>query len=95
MSHDQEFGYSEQILHLPTEQTGPIKEVIDLLGKVMKLELKDDRTYIGTFTAFDKFGNFVLKSADEYFREFQRKINIVIVPLDYVTKVSVSEEKSS
>ncbi|OHT04908.1 hypothetical protein TRFO_27530 [Tritrichomonas foetus] len=49
--------------------------------------MKDDRHVTGTFTAFDKFGNFVLTSATEFFREEERKMQMMIVPLDFVVKI--------
>ena len=80
--------YVPEILHMPNNPEGPVKEVMDLLNSQLKLSLSDERTYIGTFTAFDKFGNFVLTNATEYFREEKREMQMVIVPLTYVTAVA-------
>ena len=90
--------YDPSILHKPEKLEGPVLEVSKLVDdKVqLKLELKDERTIIGTFTAFDKFGNFALANATEHFRDQKREIPMVIVPIDYVVKVSMkpAEPKS-
>lgn len=80
--------YSPAILHTPENMTGPVAEVNGLLNSQLRLELNDERTIIGIFTAFDKFGNFVLTTATEYFRDQTRKMQMVIVPLNFVVKVS-------
>ncbi|EAX99189.1 Sm protein [Trichomonas vaginalis G3] len=79
--------YIPSILHLPEHPTGAVKEVMDLLNTQLRLELNDERVYVGTFTAFDKFGNFVLTKADEYFRDQIRPMHMVIVPLSSVVKI--------
>ena len=80
--------YIPEILHMPENPQGPVKEVIGLLNSQLKLTLNDERIYIGKFTAFDKFGNFVLTDAVESFREETREMQMVIVPLKYVTSVA-------
>lgn len=80
--------YIPEVLHLPKNPEGPVKEVMDLLNSQLKLSLNDGRVYIGTFTAFDKFGNFVLTSAVEEFRDEKREMQMVIVPLSSVTDVA-------
>jgi hypothetical protein len=36
--------------------------------KELRLALKDDREFVGPFTGFGKFRNFVLTEAEEFFR---------------------------
>jgi small nuclear ribonucleoprotein (snRNP)-like protein len=83
--------YNSAILHPPeiTDPDGPVAKVHALLGRRMHLTLKDERWVEGNFTAFDKFGNFVLTSAEEHFRDQTRKMQMVIVPLHYVTGVQI------
>ena len=90
MSSDSAKGceYIPEILHLPQNPEGAVKEVMDLLNSQLKLSLDDERTYIGKFTAFDKFGNFVLTNAVEYFREETREMQMVIVPIASVKNVA-------
>lgn len=83
------YEYDQKILHQPADPKGPVLEVSKLVQEKvsLKLELKDDRTVIGTFAAFDKLGNFVLSSATELFRDEKREVNMIIIPLDYITKI--------
>lgn len=81
------YEYIPSILHMPENPTGPVKDVINLLNTQLRLELNDGRVYVGTFTAFDKFGNFVLTSAVEYFRDQERKMHMVIVPLHSLVRI--------
>ncbi|KAK8866955.1 hypothetical protein M9Y10_009924 [Tritrichomonas musculus] len=85
----QSYEYDQTILHQPKDPQGPVLEVSKLVQEKvnLKLELKDNRTVIGTFAAFDKLGNFVLSTATELFRDEKREVNMIIIPLDYVTKV--------
>jgi small nuclear ribonucleoprotein (snRNP)-like protein len=81
--------YHPSILHDPVDvdPDGPVARVISLLRRKLKIAIKDDRVFLGTFTAYDKFGNFVLTDTEEFFRDQIRKIPMVIVPLDYVTAI--------
>ena len=91
--------YNQKILHLPTDPKGSVLEVYNLIQQkvTLKLELKDGRVVIGTFTAFDKFGNFAITNAVEEFRDEKRNMQMVIVPLDYIVKLysgKPNEEKT-
>lgn len=79
--------YDPKILHLPSATDGPIADVKALLNWTLKLETNDERTFIGEFIAFDKFGNFVLSDATEYFRDQTRQMNMVVVPLSFVKSI--------
>jgi small nuclear ribonucleoprotein (snRNP)-like protein len=85
-------AYDPSILHDPVnvDPDGPIAKVQAMLRKKMRLSLRDERVVEGTFTAFDKFGNFVLTDAVETFREYQRFMTMVIIPLSYVEQVELS-----
>ncbi|KAH0789899.1 Sm protein [Histomonas meleagridis] len=91
MSSDNASGneYDPSILHMPENPTGDVLAVANMIKEEvqLRLELKDDRVYTGSFAAFDKFGNFVLTGAKEYFRDEIREMPTVIIPLDFVTKV--------
>jgi small nuclear ribonucleoprotein (snRNP)-like protein len=93
MSEGEAIGceYNPSILHPPTnmDPDGPVAKVQAMLGRKMRLDLKDERWVEGVFTAFDKFGNFVLTTAKEHFREQIRNLQMVIVPLDYVTGAQI------
>jgi small nuclear ribonucleoprotein (snRNP)-like protein len=82
-------GYHSSILHDPVDvdDSGPVAQGIALLRRKLRLSLKDDRVFVGTFTAFDKFGNFVLTDAEESFRDQIRKMPMVIIPLNYVETI--------
>lgn len=62
---------------------------------ILRLETKDGRIFVGVFTAFDKFGNFVLTNAEELFRDEVRKMKMVIVPLSFVTKIGKRENTNT
>lgn len=82
------YEYDPKILHMPENPTGPVAEVIKLLDYILKIEIDDERVYIGTFTAFDKFGNIVLTDVTEYFRDQERNMNMVIIPLGSVKSMA-------
>ena len=81
--------YDESILHQPKDPKNEVLDVYNLVQNevILRLEVKDERVFIGEFTAFDKFGNFVLTNAKELFRDEERKMKMVIIPLDFVTKI--------
>jgi len=80
--------YHPQILHNPENSEGAILAVKDMLNYLLKLEITDGRIYEGVFTAFDKFGNFVLTDSKEMFRDQIRPMPMVIVPLKDVKCIS-------
>ena len=88
-------GYDASILHDPVDYApdGPIAKVKALLEKKLKLSLKDERIVEGSFSAFDKFGNMVLNDVEESFREEKRSMGMLIVPLDYVTKIEMEKSQ--
>ena len=81
--------YDPSILHMPENPTGDVLTVMNMVKEEvqLRLDLKDERVYTGSFAAFDKFGNFVLTGAKEYFRDEIREMPTVIIPLDFVTKI--------
>lgn len=87
-------GYDPSILHDPVDYApdSAIAKVKDLLAKTLRLSLKDERIVQGQFAAFDKFGNMVLTRVEEYFKDETREMGMLIVPLDYVTKIEVKKE---
>jgi small nuclear ribonucleoprotein (snRNP)-like protein len=80
-------GYDSSILHEPAniDANGPVGKVKALLLKRLRLHLQDGRILIGVFSAYDKFGNFVLTDAEEHYGEQRRQMSMVIVPLSYLT----------
>jgi small nuclear ribonucleoprotein (snRNP)-like protein len=86
-------AYDPSILHDPVnvDPDGPVAKVQAMLRKRMRLSLRDERVVEGAFTAFDKFGNFVLTDAVETFREYLRTMTMVIIPLSYVERVELSQ----
>ena len=86
--------YYPSILHEPRDYTAgsPIGRVKELLLSTLVLSIKDDRIIEGRFTAFDKFGNFVLCDAVETFRDSTREMRMVVVPLEWVTRVQVKKQ---
>ena len=79
--------YDPKILHNPINPEGSVADVVSLLHWILKLNLKDERTFVGEFIAFDKFGNFVLSNAKEYFHEQTREMKMVVIPLENVVSV--------
>jgi small nuclear ribonucleoprotein (snRNP)-like protein len=90
-------AYDPSILHDPVnvDPDGPIAKVQAMLRRTMRLSLRDGRVVEGKFTAFDKFGNFVLTDAHETFRESKRPMTMVIIPLNYVEKVELRQTESA
>jgi small nuclear ribonucleoprotein (snRNP)-like protein len=86
--------YDASILHQPADvdPSGPVARVMALLRKKLRLALKDGRTFVGTFTGYDKFGNFVLTEAEEFFRNKIRRIPMAIIPLNSITAAEVERE---
>jgi small nuclear ribonucleoprotein (snRNP)-like protein len=82
-------GYDPSILHDPVDvdPDGPVARVLALLRRTLRLTLNDERVFSGCFTAYDKFGNFVLTNADEHFRGQVRHMKMVIIPLDHVVQI--------
>jgi small nuclear ribonucleoprotein (snRNP)-like protein len=83
--------YNSAILHEPVniDPDGPVARVKALLAKKIRLSLQDGRVLIGNFSAYDKFGNFVLTDADEFFGDLKRELPMVIVPLTYVSAAEI------
>jgi small nuclear ribonucleoprotein (snRNP)-like protein len=81
--------YDPSILHDPVDvdSDGPIARMMSLLRRKLRLVHTDERIFLGTFTGYDKFGNFVLTATEEFFRDQIRKIPMAIIPLNYVTAI--------
>jgi small nuclear ribonucleoprotein (snRNP)-like protein len=91
--------YDRTILHGPTNiaPDGPVGRTKSLLSRKFRLTLQDERVLLGTFSAFDKFGNIVLTEVVEGFGELKRTMPMVIVPLSYCTagEIKVSQPDQS
>ena len=74
--------YNETILHVPKDLSGEMGEMMNLIGNDLKVQTKDERIFIGEFSAFDKFGNIVLVNAKEEFHGLTRKTLMVVIPLE-------------
>jgi small nuclear ribonucleoprotein (snRNP)-like protein len=81
--------YHPCILHetVNVDPSGPIHQVVALLGREIRLSLKNARTLVRTFTGSDEFGNFVLTEAEKSFRDQFRKMPMVIITLSYIKTI--------
>jgi small nuclear ribonucleoprotein (snRNP)-like protein len=83
--------YDPSILHAPVDvdPEGPVAKVQFLLGHTLRLTMKDSRVVVGTFVAYDKFGNFVLSNAEETFETRTRPTAMVVIGLEFIAGVEV------
>jgi small nuclear ribonucleoprotein (snRNP)-like protein len=55
----------------------------------MRLSLRDRRLLLGRFSAYNKFGNFVLTGVEEIFGDQKRAMPMVIARLAFITATAI------